>query len=445
MRYGSKPLISLHCTNALYSVNWSNSHSEMLITGGVDRALRLWNLRLAPHYLVDTTQSPRFTSPLVSVDFSHKNALQYYGLSTSGEIASMSMKPDLLESLCQHRQFEGSADPALLKPYAKIESALYRRDLASAYDLISSTSSQFWDQGNHDLVAQLLKLANAGLFHGATDEVPPKSFPKLVQDVSYYIPPNSLRASEPSVNSSQDIQLFKLRIALMRLLDAGKYEDIFALESEIINQVERSTRRSDIAFDSATMQRILTGLLSYDYLRAVNSAYRLAEVYMKLNKFSDFVGLARILFYPTIYHCTDSLWTKEQELNPQTQAQESQLAQKAIVILDRDLRNPKVVLAELELLYEVIDKSQQGLPSSAAPLISLLEPHRKVLPQVLHRLFFHSLLAAKHYDKFFIFASQLAYSLNGYHFSYVLNQMMDDVGYPKLKRYFPILIYFFEI
>ena len=55
--------------------------------------------------------------------------------------------------------------------------------------------------------------------------------------------------------------------------------------------------------------------------------------------------------------------------------------------------------------------------------------------QILHRLFFNTLLTARHYDKFFIFAAQLADSLTGYHFGYQLQQMMDDVGFPKLKRY----------
>ena len=434
IRYGSKPMITLQCTNALYSVNWSNAHSEMLVTGGVDRALRLWNLRIAPHYLVDTNQSS-FSGSIVTAQFSHKNPVRYFGTSASGEFVSQTMRTDLLESLTQHRQFENVDNGDSKLTYAKIESALYRRDFLAAYDLIAQSSARFWDQGNQEIVAHLLKLANAGLFHGAVDAVPPKYFQKLVQDISYYIPPNALKLSEPLVTSYHDIQLFKLRIALVKLMEAKKFEDIFSLENEIISQVEKSSKRQELAFDSATLQRLLSVLLPYDYLRAVNFAYRLAETYMKQNRFSDFVALVRILFYPTIYHCTDPAWAREQQTNPQTQASDLQLAQKANVVLERDLRNPKVVLAELELLYECLDKSQQGYPSSLTALIVLLEPNRKILPQVLHRLFFHSLLAAKNYDKFFIFASQLAHLLNGYHFSYVLNQMMDEVGFPKFKRF----------
>ncbi len=103
-------------------------------------------------------------------------------------------------------------------------------------------------------------------------------------------------------------------------------------------------------------------------------------------------------------------------------------------VTDRDLRNPKVVLLQLEVLYEAIELTQRGLPASASALVDLLEPHRKILPQALHRLFFHALLAARHYDKFFIFASQLTHMLEGYRFAEQVATMMDHTGLPRLKR-----------
>lgn len=63
--------------------------------------------------------------------------------------------------------------------------------------------------------------------------------------------------------------------------------------------------------------------------------------------------------------------------------------------------------------YDAFEIAHRGMPASATDLVDLLEPHRKLLPQSLHRLFLHSLLAARHYDKFFIFASQLAQQLDG--------------------------------
>lgn len=197
MRYGSKPLITLQCSNSIYSVNWSNSHSEMLVTGGVDKSLRLWNLRVGPHYLVDTLDN-KFTSSIVSTQFSKQNPFQYFGLSSSGELVGAVMKNEMLESLCQHRQFDKSeaVGSGSSVQFSKIESALYCRDFATAYELIAKSAALNWDQGKHELVGQLLKLASSGLFHGAVDDIPPKSFAKLVQDVAYYYPPNAIKRSE---------------------------------------------------------------------------------------------------------------------------------------------------------------------------------------------------------------------------------------------------------
>ena len=74
---------------------------------------------------------------------------------------------------------------------------------------------------------------------------------------------------------------------------------------------------------------------------------------------------------------------------------------------------PPTSLALVLRSYDAFEIAHRGMPASATDLVDLLEPHRKLLPQSLHRLFLHSLLAARHYDKFFIFASQLAQQLDG--------------------------------
>lgn len=53
----------------------------------------------------------------------------------------------------------------------------------------------------------------------------------------------------------------------------------------------------------------------------------------------------------------------------------------------------------------------------------------------VHRLYFNALLLHKHYDKFFILATLLVQQLEGYPFATVLNQMMNDVAFPRLNRF----------
>ena len=307
---------------------------------------------------------------ITSTSFSRTHPHQYVGVSGAGEVAAVTMGPDFLDSLCQHRFGDDTAlvgaaasSPASASASAstapqfeterKIESLLYRRDLAAAYDLIASTTGRLWDQGQTDQVAQLLKLASSGLFAAAINAADPaldaangdgggsgsgssaassgKSFTRLVRDVSYYCPPKGVRLTEPQPAAAQRIQLFKLRIALVKLLEAGKYADILSLENEILLQIERSgasgataaggadgsaaaaavaastaSSAQSAAFSVPTLLRVVSCILPHDYLRAVNFAYRLAELFAKQNRFSDLVSVSHLLMYPTIYHDTQT-------------------------------------------------------------------------------------------------------------------------------------------
>jgi hypothetical protein len=135
----------------------------------------------------------------------------------------VSMTPDFLEGLCQHRFGESggaaaansiaSLAPSMLTAASsssvsavdapsqtdprQIESLLYQRDFEQAYSLIAETAAGYWDKGKIDQVAQLLKLAASGLVH---DEVAPKSFVKLVSDVAYFYPSKAIRLTEVHSN-----------------------------------------------------------------------------------------------------------------------------------------------------------------------------------------------------------------------------------------------------
>lgn len=135
IRFGDRPLKTLQCTNALHSVcvrgasqgkpsiflscvphftacvsprchavlvcvqarvnmcrlqvNWSHAHAEMLVSGGVDQRLRLWNLRMAPHHLVETISTP-FEAPIVSTAFSQTHPHQYMATDALGDLVRTS-------------------------------------------------------------------------------------------------------------------------------------------------------------------------------------------------------------------------------------------------------------------------------------------------------------------------------------------------------------------
>lgn len=225
-------------------------------------------------------------------------------------------------------------------------------------------------------------------------------------------------------------------------------QDILSLENEILTHVERggggattstaaaaaSTSASasasiapgaaQPAFSVQTLLRVVMCVLPHDYLRALNLAYRLAQLFEKQNRFSDFVPITHALFYPTVYHDTvtptaasaliksaagsgalpslDAIGGGDDTASATSESAESdndhdataavasstaataassggkgssalagaalaaevQRASKAQVTLDRDLRNPKIVLPQLGLLYEAFDAAHQPVRHS---------------------------------------------------------------------------------
>jgi hypothetical protein len=415
-----------------------------------------------PHHLIDTVESsPAFGfglgHGLVSATF--VNQAQYVGVSGAGEVALVTMEDEFMDLMSQHR----FGDDVKQKPKEQekddvdvghqIESLLYRRDMAAAYSLIADATSQHWQSGQTEQVAQLLKLASSGLFAAAVAaggaDLSAKGFAKMVKDVAYFFPPKCVKASEPSPDVAQEIQLFKLRIALVKLLDGDKYHDILSLEDEILAHVERvgnSENNESEAFSVPTLLRVIQCILPHDYLRAVNLAYRLAMLFDKQNRFSDFVPITHLLFYPTIYHDTvtpnaataliaDSAVETDSNVDDKKVAEDVDRATKAQRLLERDLRNPKLILPQLNLVFEAFDCAHQQMPAAATELVELLESNRKLLPQSLHRLFLNALLSARLYDKFFIYACQLAAQLEGYRFGAQVKALMDGVGMTRLRKF----------
>ncbi|ETO24855.1 hypothetical protein RFI_12302 [Reticulomyxa filosa] len=84
-------------------VRWSKSHAEMLITGSTDRTLMLWNLRVEPHFLLHTQP---FAGSVVGCDFSSTKPLQYFGLSSEGDLRSVELKDRFVEPFVPHRYDE---------------------------------------------------------------------------------------------------------------------------------------------------------------------------------------------------------------------------------------------------------------------------------------------------------------------------------------------------
>jgi len=211
-----------------------------------------------------------------------------------------------------------------------------------------------------------------------------------------------------------------VRLALLKLIEDKKSADILSLTKDIASHVARDPD----AIDIETLSKILLVVLPDDFLSGLKFSIEISYVLQSQKRFNDFYPIVKMLLYPTIYHnCTCS----------STFAVEASLSKKAMAILDRDLRNPKVVIPQLELLYNVHLALSRSDASSA--ILDLMEGQTKVLPAFLHRVYLNVLIDSQQYDKFFIMATCIAAPIEGYEFFQVLMETMDHVGFPRFKRF----------
>lgn len=144
--------------------------------------------------------------------------------------------------------------------------------------------------------------------------------------------------------------------------------------------------------------------------------------------------------------------------------------------LEREYKNPLIVLPQLKLMNEIhmalsraFSKSQTqqqqqfsvvsgdgkagetetGFYQPAEVVISVVEKYRdeqhesslqRILSASVHRLYLNALLMRNKFDKALIYATKLSEALRGFPFAGVIDDMMRDVAFPRIKRYFDLAL-----
>mmetsp|Transcript_23546 Transcript_23546/g.41664 ORF Transcript_23546/g.41664 Transcript_23546/m.41664 type:complete len:356 (-) Transcript_23546:129-1196(-) len=134
--------------------------------------------------------------------------------------------------------------------------------------------------------------------------------------------------------------------------------------------------------------------------------------------------------------------------------------------LDRQFRNPILVVPQLKLVNEVHmalsrafskssePESSEGSGSStlyqpAEVVVSVVEKYgedkdaawqQRILPSMVHRLYINALIQRNKFDKAFVYATKLSLAIKGWRFAQVLDNMLKDVAYPKLRNFFDLAL-----
>ena len=359
IRFGQTPMkiVNEH-TLPITAIHASPSHSELVLTSSADGTTRLFNLRLSPHY-TQFVQKADSGIP-ISAHFSPTHPLQFVTVCSGGQVTLTNIKPDAMTLFTPHRtrpflpegddgKSKNSASavdhiPAILlspstvpsaatsdvkirtfemeQAEREIEDCLYTRDFESTFRAVAVLSHRYWQIGRSDWASTLLKVITPGLFTQLSSETPKSTsiaaFDALVNDLSRYIPQNTLTLTTVEQVSANRIQFLKLRIALTKYIGANKYREILALENEILAALKNTSNNAPTpsnltaaqsilanahldTFDALTLERLVQCLLSNDHVKAVQFALRVAIVLRDVSNFTIFVGVAKLLFTPTIH------------------------------------------------------------------------------------------------------------------------------------------------
>eukprot|EP00474_Spongospora_subterranea_P004695 CRZ05153.1 hypothetical protein [Spongospora subterranea] len=401
-------------TNAVRSIAWSNSHSEIILSGGLDGACRLWNLRLPPHYLMNTCDA--LDGTVIGCEFSPLHPSYYYTLTSEGSLHFAEMARDFFDTFVFHRFPESS--PKELE----IESLMYCRDLERAHAFVAERAAQLWTEQRYDQMAKLLQMCSETSFDSVLGESH-SCIDDLVTKLSCYVSPFATLKTVASDKSTSIIQTLRTRLAIQNIIQSQQPLDLLNLEPDIFKLLSVNPD----AFDSDQLNAVIQAIMPLDFLRALKITLRVAEIFREHSRFSDLITILLLFMSPTVFdpqpECLDFVTIPA-------------LFKKANVALDRDLRNPKIVIPQLELMFKV--HTALAKPYAAATIIEVMEDQQasKIIPSSIHRLYFNALLQQEHYDKLYILGAQLCQQLEGYCFAQVILEFLEDAAFPKLSQFF---------
>ena len=529
-----------------------------------------------------------------------------------------------------NEQLRSPADEAQER---EIYTLLYLRDYDRGFKGVAQLAQKYWQQQQYTFANQLLKLTGATLFPLAASEPstsPPsantlKVFNSLLNDLCRFLPPHVVELSSQDDMTRQRIEFLGLRLLVSDRIQQGQYQGILAMSDKICKHLSTnlgsvsSSGSGPVAsptnatatltlqdstnadqFDAGILEKMAVTILRNDHLKGLEFCMRIARTLKDAGNFALFIGIARVIFNPTIYErfeegslaaqaysyirvlsplahtsigsqtslgvgqddsrsesesesesSTNSISvsstskrtgsidterpnmkgvagagrpsvsqlassppplmmsasmlnvTSNANLNmnmPTTNSRGSILvgneAQHAQITLERDLRNPKIVLAQLSLLREMLNltandessssstttSSSSSTTTSAAapptrfnPYLPIQSPSvasrisldtlglppmstttakeicrvyeeqkdaQKMLPSLVHWLYFHALMVQKKYDLVFVSATKIGSNsiLKSYQFANVLEGVMNEITTPKFTKFLERLL-----
>ncbi|GAB5359587.1 hypothetical protein AAMO2058_000556300 [Amorphochlora amoebiformis] len=447
---------------------------------------------------IDLDITPEFMKPYVQHRFKNPNPVEKYQVRSPGSVSgggsaleglkgvrTVSHMPSSPPRLARQGSSKISVQNSSKSDWAisGVEIYLHLRDFKNAFKNISELANRYYENKLNQRAIALLKLASGSLFRNLNQNSGSgMKIPQFVRDVSYYIPSDGVRLNDAEEADFKLIQLLKTRIALRTLVQNKCWSKIIDIKDEIVKQLSENGD----AFSAQTLDDMVGAILPENFLAGLNFAMVLGQKLREKGTFGkNFELVARRLFHPTIFHGGRVVvphpmfaGDHDDDLTPGQVSKADLISESQTVLdaseiqgasqdvkamekkLERQFRNPAVVLPQLKLVNELhmalsraFSKSDSkagsdALYQPAEVVISVMEKYREdkensaqqILPSMVHRLYINALIQRNKLDKVFIYATSLSHAIRGWRFSVMLDDLLRDDAYPKVKQFFDLAL-----
>ncbi|CAD2221092.1 hypothetical protein AGDE_09397 [Angomonas deanei] len=183
VRYTSHAILSVPSLQGdISTLKWMNLNSDLLVTGGTDGTVALWNIRSPPTFCVGRAQYSYSVADLVTTEtFLDQRALS---ISIGGELTSTGLHMDAMMKLAPYPMYGRHASPdsastdAELAEMEERETAacgfLYTRQLRDAFTLLAQCAEDRLSHGDTEIALKVVGMMDVS-------RVPPLDYSSLIQ------------------------------------------------------------------------------------------------------------------------------------------------------------------------------------------------------------------------------------------------------------------------
>eukprot|EP00697_Spironema_sp_BW2_P016984 gnl/Spiro4/8512_TR4466_c0_g1_i1.p1 gnl/Spiro4/8512_TR4466_c0_g1~~gnl/Spiro4/8512_TR4466_c0_g1_i1.p1 ORF type:complete len:812 (-),score=227.60 gnl/Spiro4/8512_TR4466_c0_g1_i1:16-2451(-) len=385
--------------NSPMRVAWSQSAPELLVSGGLDARLCVWNIRAPPpHHLVLRVGDQVFADAISSVCFSEvRTNLLCVGCS-EGLSLGVKFEPQLFELMAQSR-FE----PGSIERESKVEALVYKRELGRAGEAILAVATQLFKEGKTARAQSVIRLGMPYAI-SAKGTPPPAgvSFDQELADWAYYMPENLREGLGDPIKpvTVKRLEMLAAQVNVVMCIESGAVEKLLAMETEIYERLKTSS-----LFSLETLKGLIRAVMAHNYLKGLDMALQVGRLLTEHSRFGEFCCIAHTLLHPTVFDTTATTETAD-TVPPR---------------LANELRQASSILGHLSQLREV--SAAMFEPNPVPAVLQAVRACPQLSISVAVQLtYLNAMMSAaasnvREYERFFVYAASLLQYVEGFEFT----------------------------